>query len=46
MWSSMFFEGAPQRGTDQTGIQAFADPELRAKRSKSRHFWQDRQTVS
>jgi enoyl-CoA hydratase len=46
MWSSMFFEGAPQRGANQTGILAFADPTLRAKRSKSRHFWQDHQTVS
>ena len=46
MWSSMFFEGAPQRGTDVTGILAFADPELRAKRSKSRYFWQDREPVS
>jgi enoyl-CoA hydratase/carnithine racemase len=46
MYSSMFFEGAPQRGTDQTGILAFADPDLRAKRHKSRDFWQDRETVS
>ena len=45
MWSSTFFEGAPQRGSDQTGILAFADPELRAKRHRSRDFWQDRQTV-
>src|ERR1700751_391581 len=45
MWSSMFFEGAPQRGTDQTGILAFADPELRAKRHRSRDFWQDREPV-
>jgi enoyl-CoA hydratase/carnithine racemase len=46
MWSSMFFEGAPQRGTDQTGILAFADPELRAKRHRSRDFWQDREPVT
>lgn len=45
MWSSLYFEGAPQRGTDRTGILAFADPELRAKRHRSRDFWQDRQTV-
>jgi enoyl-CoA hydratase/carnithine racemase len=45
MWSSMFFEGAPQRGTDQSGILAFADPALRAKRHRSRDFWQDREPV-
>ena len=43
MWSSMFFEGAPQRGADRTGILAFADPDLRAKRSQSRNFWQERE---
>jgi len=45
MWSSMFFEGAPPRGSDRTGILAFADPDLRAKRSKNRDFWQDHEPV-
>jgi len=40
------FRRCAQRGTDRTGILAFADPELRAKRHKSRDFWQDRETVS
>jgi enoyl-CoA hydratase/carnithine racemase len=42
MWTSLYFEGAPQRGSNTTGIHAFADRDLRAKRSKSRDFWQDR----
>jgi enoyl-CoA hydratase len=46
MWSSMFFEGAPQRGTDIEGILAFADRDKRAELSRSRAFWQDRKPVS
>jgi enoyl-CoA hydratase/carnithine racemase len=42
MWSSMFFEGAPQRGSGTEGILAFADRDKRADLSRSRDFWQDR----
>src|ERR1700752_2196126 len=36
MWSSIFFEGAPQRGMARTGIQEFAERDTRAVRSSSR----------
>jgi len=42
----MFFEGAPQRGSEITGILAFADRDLRAERHRSRDFWQDHEPVS
>jgi enoyl-CoA hydratase len=42
MWSSMFFEGAPQRGMTRAGIQDFVDADSRdSRRALVRNFWQD-----
>jgi hypothetical protein len=38
MWSSLFFEGAPQRRTNRSGIVDFADRDLRAKTQPEPRF--------
>jgi enoyl-CoA hydratase len=42
MWSSLFFEGAPQREPFGTGVREFVDKDTReARRRLTMGFWQD-----
>ena len=42
MWSSLFFEGAPQRGQLTQGIRDFVEKTSRDERRKLvKNFWQD-----